>query len=49
MAALIKSGYPYYRYVMYETAGKKVKVYTMPRKRKQLKENMADFILFINA
>jgi len=31
MAALIKSGYRGYIYVMYEVAGKKVEVYTVPR------------------
>jgi hypothetical protein len=38
MAALIGSGYRFYRYVMYEIAGKKVKVCRVPRKRKQMKE-----------
>jgi hypothetical protein len=33
MAALIGSGYRFYRYVMYEITGKKVKVCTVPRKK----------------
>ena len=46
MAALIKSGYRGYRYIMYEIAGKKIKVYTVLRKKKQIKANKADFIRF---
>jgi hypothetical protein len=35
MAALIKSGYRSYIYIMYEIAGKKVKVYTVPGEKQK--------------